>query len=356
MVKTPRALAVAALLAIATAPAAPAAPPQRVELVGETTLPHAMRFEGTTVGGLSGIDHDPATGEYLLISDDRSDQQPARTYTGRFDRGGQFRLTGTHPLLRPDGSPYPPGSVDPEDVRHDPWTGRAWWTSEGERGSRLIDPAIRETDDEGAFTGEIPVADNLRMAPGSGPRNNLALEGLTFAAGGSLLVTAMEGPLLQDGDPPTTERGALSRLTVQDRAGEVLGQYAYPLDPVFAESPTGGSGDNGVSAILADDRGRYLVAERAYVAGVGNSIRVYEADLRGATDVEHVGSLVGSDVRPVRKRLLADLAEFDLGAVDNVEGMTWGPRLADGRRTLVLVSDDNFSESQTTQLITLAVG
>ena len=47
------------------------------------------------------------------------------------------------------------------------------------------------------------------------------------------------------------------------------------------------------------------------------------------------------------------MLDFDeLGiTLDNVEGMTFGPDLPDGRRTLVLVSDDNFSETQVTQFL-----
>ncbi|MER5388043.1 esterase-like activity of phytase family protein [Saccharopolyspora sp. NPDC002686] len=341
-----------ALLVAAAAPAG--AGTDRVELVGETTLPHAMQFEGTTVGGLSGLDYDPRTGEWVLISDDRSDKQPARIYTGRFD-GSEFRLTGTKPLLRPDGTTYPKGTVDPEDVRWDPWTGEIWWTSEGERAQQLIDPTIRRASADGAFTGDLPIPDNLRMRPETGPKQNEVLEGLTLADGGTRVVTAMEGPLVQDGESPTTEHGALSRISVQSRGGHVLGQYAYPLDPVFAESPTGGFSNNGVSAVLADRGGQYLVMERSFVTGVGNSIRIYRVDLRGATDVRDVDSLTGANVRPLRKELLVDLSDLDLSTIDNVEGMTWGPRLPDGRRTLTLVSDDNFSPAQTTQLITLAI-
>ena len=134
----------------------------------------------------------------------------------------------------------------------------------------------------------------------------------------------------------------------------VLAQHAYPIDPVFAP---GEDGNNGVASIVADQRDpeRLLVLERSYVSGVGNSIRIYEADLRGATDVQHVPALPGQQVRPVRKRLLADLSDFGLQTVDNVEGITWGPRLPTGERTLFLVSDNNFSPSQTTQLIGLAV-
>ncbi|WP_410578360.1 esterase-like activity of phytase family protein [Amycolatopsis sp. lyj-108] len=47
------------------------------------------------------------------------------------------RFTGTKPFLRPDGQVYPPSSagdgttVDPEDIRVDPWTGKYWWSQEG---------------------------------------------------------------------------------------------------------------------------------------------------------------------------------------------------------------------------------
>jgi hypothetical protein len=95
--------------------------------------------------------------------------------------------------------------------------------------------------------------------------------------------------------------------------------------------------------------------ERAFVTGVGNKIRIFEVDLRGATDIARYDSIAGQDIRPVHKKLVADLADFPLSTVDNVEGMTWGPRLRTGERTLLLVSDDNFSATQVTQVIALAV-
>lgn len=41
--------------------------------------------------------------------------------------------------------------------------------------------------------------------------------------------------------------------------------------------------------------------------------------------------------------------------LDNIEGITWGPTLASGNRTLVLVSDNNFSGTQFTQFVALEV-
>jgi hypothetical protein len=63
-----------------------------------------MRFEGTTVGGLSGIDRDPRTGTWYMISDDRWRYDPARFYTGSVDidpRTGAFsgvRISGVSTL------------------------------------------------------------------------------------------------------------------------------------------------------------------------------------------------------------------------------------------------------------------
>lgn len=58
--------------------------------------------------------------------------------------------------------------------------------------------------------------------------------------------------------------------------------------------------------------------------------------------------------RPANKELLLDLADAGLRSVDNLEGMTWGPPLPDGRRVLLLVSDNNFNPAEVTQLIALS--
>jgi hypothetical protein len=44
-----------------------------------------------------------------------------------------------------------------------------------------------------------------------------------------------------------------------------------------------------------------------------------------------------------------------LDKVDNLEGMSWGPTLANGHRSLVLISDDNFSADEVTQLLAFEV-
>ncbi|AXB48924.1 esterase-like activity of phytase family protein [Amycolatopsis albispora] len=329
------ALAAAVTLSLIT-PAAHAG--QRVRLVGEQIVPHGLVFDGTTVGGLSSIDRDPRTGEYVLISDDRVN---ARFYTAKLDPAGSFEITGVHPFKRPDGTIYPPQGVDPEELRVDPWLGTYYWSQEGDRTPTvLLDPSVREARRDGSHLRELPLPEDVKMRPESGPRQNYGPEGMTFAAHGALVVTAFEGPLLQDGPEATTERGAVSRILVQGRYGPVFAQYRYQQEPIFAASnPPGAFANNGVTSILAAEHNRFLVMERSFVTGVGNKVRIFEIDL----------------AKPGKKKLVTDLSALGLSTVDNVEGMAWGPRLPSGERSLVLVSDNNFSATQVTQVITLAL-
>ena len=56
----------------------------------------------------------------------------------------------------------------------------------------------------------------------------------------------------------------------------------------------------------------------------------------------------------MEKSLLLDLRTLGL-PLDNIEGMAIGPTLPDGRRSLILVSDDNFAATQFTQFLLFAL-
>lgn len=378
-----RACAAALLLTTALAPAVAALPNNsterseptaRARLLGEKIVPHKLDFRGTTVGGLSGVDRDRCTGEYAFISDDRSYQQPARFYTAKVDVDAagvhSVDFTGTHPFRQPDGSVYPPPTtgdgkaVDPEEIRVNPRDCRYWWGQEGNRpkaqGEPVLQPSIQFASRTGDYRGQLRLPSNYEITTDErGPRRNQAIEAFTFDKRGRVVTSALEGPLIQDGPVPDLEHGALVRVTQQTGRGRVLGQFAYPVEKIFtASDPNSPWGpDTGVPSILAfpDDPHRYLVLERTWVAGAGYKIRLYDATTRGATDVRAIDSLAGRDVVPMRKKLVADFDDLDLSTVDNTEGVTWGPTLPSGERTLVLVSDDNFAKEAVTQVVALAI-
>jgi hypothetical protein len=338
---------------------APPGPP-RLRLLGEKILPHRMRFKGTTVGGLSAIDHDPATGLWVTLSDDKSEIDPARFYTfqaaigeGRLD----IELQDVVILREEDGQPFPPRKsggevVDPEGIRLLPGGAGVLWTSEGDERVNQS-PGVRQARLDGSFVRAFAVPAMLQFSrPGVGPRDNLSFEGIALTPDARTAWVSMEAPLLQDGPVPGVgHAGGPCRFTAFDVAsGRALRQLAYQPDPVpHPPRPRGGFTDNGVSDILMLDANRMLVLERSYSMGVGTSIRIYEIDTRAASDTLAQTRLRAGEYRPAAKRFVADFAQLGLSRTDNTEGLCWGPRLANGSRTLVVVSDDNFSARQVTQ-------
>lgn len=332
--------------------------------LGQQTLPPAAGFAGTVIGGLSGISYDAGRDCYYVISDDRSAKGPARFYTVRLklsDSGiDGLTVTGAQPLLDEDGQPFPPlshGKIppDPEGIAFDAARQRLYWSSEGERltdgAPVLADPWVRITGLDGRYLGQFVLPANLTMSAGqSGPRRNRALEGLTLTPSGRLLFAAMEGPGYDDGALPDRDRGALTRITAFDTASaDATAQYAYPLEPAPEPAET-----NGLTDLVALSDSTFLVVERAFSAHP--TVRLFRAEIGAATDVLAVPSLTGAPLTPMKKTLVADLAVNPAvaGTVDNIEGITLGPRLPDGRQSVVLVSDDNFAPTQISQFLLFA--
>ena len=79
------------------------------------------------------------------------------------------------------------------------------------------------------------------------------------------------------------------------------------------------------------------------------TLRLYRVDTRSGSNTLDLPRLLPGNHQPAAKTLVADFATLGLQLLDNTEGMTWGPVLPSGRRSLVVVSDDNFRRMQTTQ-------
>lgn len=339
--------------------------------LGQSQVPFGATFENTIVGGLSAISYDAGSQLYYVISDDRSQKSPARFYTVQLSlslRGiDKVTFTSTRPLLDRSGQPFRPLELnatppvvppDPEGIAFDPGRQRLYWSSEGERvtaGPVLEDPWVRIAGLDGAYLGQFTLPPNLAMsAQPTGPRRNRALEGLTLTPDGRWVFAAMEDPGYNDG--PATDDGhqVLTRVTKFDAAtGMETAQYAYPMAP-----PPPPADLNGVSDLVALSDTTFLVLERS--DSVPPYVRIYRADLGAATDVSAVPSLQHAALTPMSKSLAADLgATPGLGTLgnptDNVEGITLGPKLPDGRQSVVLVTDNNFSPAQITQFLLFAM-
>jgi hypothetical protein len=345
-----------------------------VEFLGEVVVPTGTLFDETEIGGLSSITFDAERAVYYTLSDDQGNRptgDPVRYYTVAIDLSdgtlddGDVEFVGVTQLFESMKDPFPPGGLDPEGFALGR-EGFLFMSSEGNIfADPIIDPFIRRYNHSGRVTADLPIPDKyIPNGVDWGVRFNLAFESLNLTPNGRSLVTAGEGALFQDGPASTFTNGSLARILVYDmRQRTPANEYVYEVGP-WAE-PSAIFGVNGIVEVLPiDDVGTMLVMERSFSVGgvqgggTGNVVVINEVSTQGASDVLGIDALYegGSPIvfTPVSQR---EVFAFDsLGIpIDNIEGMTFGPPLPDGRQTLVIVSDNNFSAGQFTQFIVLAV-
>lgn len=337
-----RALLLLLLAGCATAPQAPSISFYNVSLLGRPlVIPHGVQVDGLAVGGLSAIvrAHDDLYDS--LVDNQKGDPPvPARIFEL------EIRVT-------PDGpSEEPRSAIRLAGLDGENFDGEGLALTR--EGTFLVSsekpPFLREVSATGETLRLLPVPPKFT----TGIRGNSGFESLSLSADGRTLWTANETALKQDA--PDEEAALYGRHPVRilryERRGdsyEPAGELVYVVDPI--ERRGSAFKVRGLVDLLPLPEGGLLSLEREFVEGVGMEVQLFLVDPEGATDVSGVESLAAGGWTPVRKTLLYDFASGF--APDNLEGMTFGPKLPDGDRTLIVVSDDNFALIQATQIVAL---
>jgi hypothetical protein len=323
-----------------------------VDLLGVSDALDKTRFAETAVGGLSALAPDLTADVVLALVDNERDT-PARFYTLHVahDNGtlGAPRVLVVTVLRDAAGQPFTGRRFDGEGMARTA-TGELLIASETE-------PALRRFAPDGRFVADLPVPPRFQVAPRGDALANATFEGLALTPDGRALFAAMEGPLAPDGWTVTGRaRLRLLRYDPHPQHGFApAAQFFYLAEPGQA-----------ISDLAALSEHDLLVVERGFVPGRGNTVRLFRVALATARDVADQTTLAAPDLTPVEKALVVDLAGCPAGGVrhpgpqpnpllDNYEGMALGPTLPDGRRVLLLVSDDNFGADQVTRLLALAI-
>lgn len=355
-----------AAVAAPAKPAVPAARRPKLEFIGEAKIPTGTPFLSTEIGGLSGLSYDSQKDLYYAISDDRGQKGPARIYSFKINiKDGCLGPGDILPLsvirLTDDANAsFAVNGIDLEGIAVEPGVG-LWVSSEG-GAKALIPPFIRLFSIFGRQQRVLELPGKLMPTKeGLGVRDNAALESLTLSPSDRFLYSATEVAIAQDGTEPTLTDRSPARLYRFDRAsGKVVGEFLYPVEPIAEPTLTPGLRSTGLVELLAVTDTQLLAMERSYSPGsvntigqTGITIRIFAIDLTGATNIMANDGLMKSPIatlKPVQKTLLLDLKDLKI-PLDNLEGMTFGPRLLNGLQTLVLVSDNNFDPKQFTQFL-----
>ena len=307
-----------------------------VEVLASQLLPVGFAFGNDTLAELSACRFAPGSSTRLTFADDAGALVAADVTLDPFAVAPRSRVV------------LGGGGVDSEGLAYDA-SKNLYVSSESEADASL---GIGAYD---AATGAL-LASPFALPPDAvrRARKNAGYEGLTVAPGpcvgdadaaSAYVVTTTEYALRGDdngtrtveawrlppSDPPAFPAVALTYAASTTRAGEALGVVEFE----------------------ALERS-LLVLERDYTPGVGNLVRLFEAEARGASlEKRLVFEWDGDGARgPGGNALWGDLA------VDNYEGMCLAPAGADAtQRRLLLVNDDNRNPDQIgTQFVLLRLG
>ena len=349
---------------------------RKLHFINEYIVPNDMQFKGTTVGGLSGIDYDKASDVYYLVCDDPSAKSPARFYTAKvlISKKGidSIVFTDVTTILNPQGNPYPDitkdriHSADLEAMRYNPLSDILVRSTEGQRiikdgKQELQNPGIIIMNRNGQYKDSFELPANMHIqAEEKGPRHNSVFEGLDFADNYRYLYVSVEEALYEDGLKAGTGDSAswVRFLKFDMETKKQVAQYAYEISSIqYPATPPGAFKVNGVTDILYLGNDKFLVIERAFSTGrIPSDIRIYIADASGAENIANTTSLkTQPPKKPISKKLLLNMNKNINPVIYNIEGVTFGPILSNGHRSLIFVTDNNFNTKEKTQFLLFEV-
>lgn len=334
----------------------------KITYLDDFVLEQYLEIDGTKMGGLSGIDYYDNT--YFLVADQPSNPRIYKAKISLVNRSIDTVIISEMIRLDKEAAFFQESTPDMEGIRFNGETGEIVLSSEGSIQNGK-DPSLFHISSEGEFLFHYEIPGYFKATGEQKPRNNGVFEGLAESLDKTGYWVAMELPLEKDGPKPkiypTNSPVRITKFGKENRKAER--QFAYRLDGI-SKFPINWFAVNGVTEILEYEEDQFLVLERAFSAGYGsggNTVKIFEVDASKATNTLNFENLKKEDYTPAVKRLIFDFKSvkdfLGEGIIDNLEGMAFGPVLPNGKQSLVLVSDDNFSSfgHQITQFILLEI-
>tara|TARA_R110002049_G_scaffold80045_2_gene203631 strand:+ start:578 stop:1651 length:1074 start_codon:yes stop_codon:yes gene_type:complete len=324
----------------------------KLNFLAYTTVP-STDIQKAPFGGISGLVR-VENNQYMAISDDRSEYAPARMIKLEINYA-DLKLT-VKPLsnifLRDNGELYKPNKIDTEAIaiKDDSFI----ISSEGSyRKNSRTSPFIKIFSKTGNVKDVIEFNEERYIPQKSGDmtrgvRPNLGFESLSISPSKKFLFSVTEAALRQDAPDNYYDQNIVRLMRFDLENKNKVTEYAIKLDNVFhTEDGVEYNGSNGISDILALSDREILFLERAWISKIKSQVvKIYKVKISQNATVTDIPQLP-KDVRVLKKKLIYDF-EISEKKPDNLEVLCFGPEI-NGKKTLIVASDNNFSEKQKNQ-------
>ena len=270
------------------------------------------------------------------------------------------RFTGLASALK--STTEHPVRLDPEGLRVSP---KGTFYISDEYGPRLMEFSregrlIRELTMPAHYQCTCPATTWQEELPqnDSGRQSNRGMEGLAISGDGNRLFGMMQSPLLQDCqriNKTAKPIGCNCRLPVFSAKGDLEAEYVYQLDDQNLK----------LNEIIECGPDQLLTIERDGLQGASAACKkLMLISLREATNVagrdEALTDELAKNVKTVKKQVLLNLLDpkWHLAGdqmPEKLESLAFGPDLPDGRRLLIVVSDNDFEMDHPTHVYAFAI-
>ncbi len=335
----------------------------QLNFLDEYIIPDTLSFHNFPVGGLSGIDYDGDN--YFMVVDDAVHPRILKAAIQiKEDTIAGVSFLNTILIKKDTSRFFKENVLDLESVFV---TENANFHLVSEGAIKFgVKPSILSVDTLGNFVKEILVPPHFRQLEQWTLKHNGSFEGSSKSYDGKGFWVAMESPIAEDGQEPSfVQTKSPIRISYYDNTlRKENKEFAYHLEKI--DKPAKGTINlNGVTAILEYKKNKFFIVERIYQSGYGpygNTIRIFDAVIEDkTTNILTIGPLKKQSYVPMKKKLLLDFQsckeKLSAGVIDNIEGISFGPRLENGNRSLLLIADDNFQKfgKQYNQIILLEI-
>jgi len=307
--------------------------------------------------GISGIDYDNSTQQYIAITDDKAEEGPARYYKFQLDKNFKISNIKEKELFDSSNQKFELKKVDAESIRYISPTKFIWASELGkDRPNVFIYDSVTGTNEELELPEEVYPSKDLKF----GSRKNNFIEGIAISPNKKYLLLSLEAPLIQDDNLPSLTKGGKTRVLVYDlKTLSFLTQFFYYLDPISTKSTASPPlHDNGISEIMFINERTILVLERSgrHVGDFNFEFdnRVYSVNLEDI-HLTKQQSAIPNKILQIEKKIFLDFSSIKGLEQPNLEAMTLGPKIND-LTSLIFISDNNFNTLNKTKLLIFTLG